>query len=245
MNKILMSSPEKTSIINDGKYRFSEDTTLTLEVEDFSKDIFLSVTSHKKVVFNLFSKNSTLNFHIQILKGAEFVFNYFSINGSNTITTNLLEDESKFYLNYSVLNDDNSNNKITVYHDASKTEAYLKNHGFSSGGAKLVFDVSSYITKEASSCISRQDNQILENSQSFSQINPNLYIENYDVEASHSAYIGEFKEDELFYLMSRGLKIEEAKLLLLQAFLMGSLHIDDERREKYQGEIKKYFIREV
>lgn len=50
MNKILMSSPEKTSIINDGKYRFSEDTTLTLEVEDFSKDIFLSVTSHKKVV---------------------------------------------------------------------------------------------------------------------------------------------------------------------------------------------------
>ena len=79
MNKILMSSPEKTSIINDGKYRFSEDTTLTLEVEDFSKDIFLSVTSHKKVVFNLFSKNSTLNFHIQILKGAEFVFNYFSI----------------------------------------------------------------------------------------------------------------------------------------------------------------------
>ena len=53
MNKILMSSPEKTSIINDGKYRFSEDTTLTLEVEDFCKDIFLSVTSHKKVVFNL------------------------------------------------------------------------------------------------------------------------------------------------------------------------------------------------
>ena len=45
--------------------------------------------------------------------------------------------------------------------------------------------------------------------------------------------------------MSRGLKIEEAKLLLLQAFLMGSLHIDDERLEKYQGEIKKYFIREV
>lgn len=245
MNKILMSSPEKTSIINDGKYRFLEDTTLTLEVEDFSKDIFLSVASHKKVVFNLFSKNSTLNFHIQILKGAEFVFNYFSVNGSNTITTNLLEDESKFYFHYSVLNDDNSNNKITVYHDASKTEAYLKNHGFSSRGAKLVFDVSSYIPKEANGCISRQDNQILENSPSFSQINPNLYIENYDVEASHSAYIGEFKEDELFYLMSRGLKIEEAKLLLLQAFLMGSLQVDDERREKYQGEIKKYFSREV
>ena len=245
MNKILMSSPEKTSVINDGKYRFSEDTTLTLEVEDFSKDIFLSVTSHKKVIFNLFSKNSTLNFHIQILKGAEFVFNYFSINGSNTITTNLLEDESKFYLNYSVLNDDNSNNKITVYHDASKTEAYLKNHGFSSGGAKLVFDVSSYIPKEASSCISRQDNQVLENSQSFSQINPNLYIENYDIDASHAAYVGEFKEAELFYLMSRGLTEESSKLLLLKSFLIGSFNLDENKQEEYYQEVIKYLNKEV
>lgn len=243
MNKILVNNEENELILNGGKYEFQKDGTFTLEVESFEKDIFLVVSEKVKVVLNLLGKKTNLHIHLQIKKDATLIFNYLALEGNISLRADLVEEGATFNLNYSVLNSNNSYNQIEIRHQASKTEALLKNHGFSKNHANLILDVSAYINKEASKCISHQDNQIIENENSLSQINPNLYIDNYDVDASHSAYVGEFKENELFYLMSRGLKIEEAKLLLLQAFLMGSLHIDDERREKYQGEIKKYFIR--
>ena len=78
-----------------------------------------------------------------------------------------------------------------------------------------------------------------------SQINPNLYIENYDVEASHAAYIGEFKEEALFYMMSRGISMDDAKFLLLKAFLLGSFNFDDTTYDNYMNGVTKYFNREV
>ena len=235
MNKILVNNKEKEIILDSGKYKFQENGTFSLEIENIEKDIFLVVSENIKVVLNVLSKNTNLKIHVYLEKNAKLVLNHLVIEGSN----------ASFELNYSVLSSKNSKNKIEVKHQSAKTKSLLKNHGFSRKHANLIFDVSAYITKGCNKCISKQDNQIIENENSLSMINPNLYIENYDIEASHSAYVGEFRENELFYLMSRGLSEEASKFLLLKSFLIGSFDLEEGVKERYYHEVIKYFNKEV
>ena len=245
MNKILLNSEENKILLDDNKFLFREDGIFSLEIADLTKNVFLVVSDNIKVVLNLLGKDTNLNIYLQIGENATFVFNHLVIEGNINLKVDLEKEGAVFNLNYSVLNSHNSCNQIEIRHNASKTEALLKNHGFSNNHANLIFDVSAYINKEAKKCISKQDNQIIENENSLSQINPNLYIDNYDVEASHSAYVGEFKESELFYLMSRGLTEDMSKFLLLKSFLIGSFSLEEKIQEKYYHEVIKYFNKEV
>lgn len=245
MNKILVSNEKKDFILDCDKYEFKEDGTFSLEVESSDKDIYLVVLENVKVVLNLLGKNTSFNFHIRLLKNASLVLNQLIIEGNMNISVDLVDEGADFKLNYSVLSSINSKNQIEIKHKSSKTTSLLKNHGFSKNHANIILDVSAYIDRDANKCISKQDNQIIENENSLSQINPNLYIENYDVEASHSAYVGEFKENELFYLMSRGLTEETSKFLLLKSFLIGSFDLEEKVQEKYYHEVIKYFNKEV
>ena len=48
---------------------------------------------------------------------------------------------------------------------------------------------------------------------------PALEIEENEVEAGHAASVGRLEDDQLFYLMSRGLSEEQAKKLLIDGFI--------------------------
>lgn len=245
MNKILVSNNIEESIKDNTKYEFKDDNTVWLEFNEIEKNISLIISNNTKIVLNILSKNSNIKFNIKVEENASLILNNLILEGSTSIYVDLNNQGASFKLNYSILSSKNSNNVIEVKHKSSKTNAILKNHGFSSKKANLIFDVSAYIDKDASKCISKQDNKIIENENSLSQINPNLYIDNYDIEASHSAYVGEFKEEQLFYLMSRGLTEEESKFLLLKSFLIGSFDLEDNIKERYYHEVIKYFNKEV
>lgn len=244
MNKILVNSEKNNFIFDNKKYEFKNSGTFSLEI-DTDKDVFLIVSKNVKVVLNLLGRNTKSRIHIKMEEDASFTLNCLIIEGKLNFKADLVGERSNLVFNYSVLNSSNSSNQIKINHEASKTTALLKNHGFSNNYANLIFDVSAYINKEANKCVSHQDNQIIENENSLSQINPNLYIDNYDVDASHSAYVGEFKENELFYLMSRGLDLEMSKFLLLKSFLIGSFDLEEKIQEKYYHEVIKYFNKEV
>lgn len=245
MNKILVNNEEQEHILNDGKYEFRKNANITLEINNLEKIICLTVLDNIQVVLNVLGKHASAHFHIKVGKNASFTLNYLLLEGNTNISVDLEKEYASFQLNYSILGSQHSKNQILVRHNAPQTKAFLKNHGFSRRNANLILDVSAYIPSASNKCVSKQDNQIIEEENSISQINPNLYIDNYDVEASHSAYVGEFKENELFYLMSRGLTEEASKFLLLKSFLIGSFSIDEKIKEKYYDEIIKYFDKEV
>ena len=48
---------------------------------------------------------------------------------------------------------------------------------------------------------------------------PTLLIDEYDVEASHQATVGQIDEETLYYLQSRGLDIRQATRLMTAGFL--------------------------
>lgn len=79
--------------------------------------------------------------------------------------------------------------RITVLKDAQKTQAYQAN------------------------------NNLLLSSAAHAYTRPHLVINADDVQCSHGATVGSLNEEELFYMRSRGISLEEAKLLQQQAFV--------------------------
>lgn len=51
------------------------------------------------------------------------------------------------------------------------------------------------------------------------EVDPELEILTNDVRASHAASVGQVDEEQLFYLMSRGINRKEAVKLIVEAFL--------------------------
>lgn len=240
MNNILVNKEEK---LDREEYEFLHDDTIFFNVEDIRRNVSFIVKDSVRVVINILAKKVDLTFNIRLSKNSCLTINSLVLGGCINSYVVLGEDSAEFNYNYSVISNRNSHNIVEVRHLANNTVSHLKNHGFSIDKADIIFDVNAYINKIASKCISNQDNKIIEKENSLSQINPNLYIDNYDVEASHSAYVGEFKENELFYLMSRGISRDDAEFLLLKAFLLGTLSGDILERFTYQ--IIKYIDKEV
>ncbi|MCM1449363.1 MAG: Fe-S cluster assembly protein SufD [Clostridiales bacterium] len=63
------------------------------------------------------------------------------------------------------------------------------------------------------------DRNILASRQARMHAKPQLLIYNDDVKCSHGATTGQLDERQLFYMQSRGIPYEEARLMLMQAFM--------------------------
>lgn len=115
---------------------------------------------------------------------------------------------------------------LKVFHHAKNTTSNLINHGINLEKGTLEFNVSSYIPEGVKGCIANQNNRIINLTNQECIIKPNLFIEEYDVIANHSAHVGSFKEDEIFYLERLGIPYETACKLLLQGFMKSFVQED-------------------
>mgnify|MGYP003304237271 CR=1 FL=1 len=95
------------------------------------------------------------------------------------------------------------------------------------------FIVDGIINRESERVDFKQDNKIINLRDGKSSILPNLIVDNNDIEASHSAYIGTFDEDKKFYMMSRGLSEKECDDLLIKAFLLSDMKLSEKERDIY------------
>ena len=126
-----------------------------------------------------------------------------------------------------------------IYHDAKETNSSIKNNIVSKEDGSETIQVSTFIPKGMKGCVANQNNRIISNNEKKNEIRPNLYIEEYDVEANHSALIGRFSKEELFYLQSRGISQIDATKLLLQGFLKSDIE-----NSKMQKEIERMIKKE-
>ena len=106
--------------------------------------------------------------------------------------------------------------KIIVAQDAQKTQAYQENHNI------LLSDDAKVDTK------------------------PQLEIYADDVKCSHGATIGRLNEEEQFYMRSRGISLEDAKVLQMISFIAPVLeHVEDEARREHASSELETAIRNV
>jgi len=147
----------------------------------------------------------------------------------------LMEADAQSYLNAVYLGRDAQMRDVTsrIDHDAPDCQSFQRIHGVLDNQSKAVFQgkvkVERYAQKTDGNQMSRT---LILSRDAEANTKPELEIYADDVTCSHGATIGELDSDQLFYLMSRGIGCDEARQILIEAFLVDVVDaLDDPKRE--------------
>ncbi len=110
--------------------------------------------------------------------------------------------------------------KVLVNHAVGKTFGRVVIRGIAKNGARIQVEGMIKIDKGADGVDDFLEMRLLLlDGRSQATAEPKLEIEANDVKASHAATVGRIDEEELFYLMSRGVSREGAERLIVDGFL--------------------------
>jgi Fe-S cluster assembly protein SufD len=91
--------------------------------------------------------------------------------------------------------------------------------GILDGRSRAVFNGRVFVREDARGTDAQQSNKnLLLSREARVDTKPQLEIYNDDVKCSHGATVGQLDEEELFYLLSRGLHVDLARNLLTYGF---------------------------
>lgn len=123
--------------------------------------------------------------------------------------------------------------EVTLLHSAPYTYGQMDNYGVTKDEGRLVFDGVGRIEKGMKQSSTHQTSKIIVfDPKCLAQANPYLYIDEYDVKASHAAGVGRMDEDHLFYLQSRGLTKAQAMRLITYGYLVPVVNVIDNENVK-------------
>ena len=109
---------------------------------------------------------------------------------------------------------------VDVNHLAPNGDSLVSCYGIASDKSEIHFEGSSFIQKGSVSTKTRQEAKaILFDALSQGYCSPVLKIDENDVSASHAASVGRVNDDHLFYLLSRGLTVLEARKLITLGYM--------------------------
>lgn len=233
VNRLFIEVVEDTELWID--YHALEKTKLEVlvQVNPHVKFMLYEVRSGKKMKIKYqYHLDEYADVQIHKFYCAEQVreFDIVHLNGMgssiNQIVKSIATDEEKY--------------DMAVYHNAKKTTSKIVNHGVTMHDGSIIFNVTSVVPQNMKECLVSQQSRIITNNQKECKISPNLLIDEYDVEANHSALIGKFQDEELFYLQSRGIPKEMAISLLTKGFLC-SMITEENMRKIIEDKISEYW----
>ena len=116
--------------------------------------------------------------------------------------------------------DEKVNFRIVMHHRAPGCKSTQLIKGIAGGAAQVHFDGTIVVAPDAQQTEAYQENHnIVLTEQARVETRPQLEIYADDVKCSHGATVGRLNEDERFYMRSRGIPDQEARLLQMLSFL--------------------------
>lgn len=205
VDRIILESNEEL-VINELKhnvYDIKENTKVIVNIND--------------MVYDYYEFNLEENSHLVINKL------YKGKDGFEEINVNLNGVNSKIDYNFGTLVYDDQKYVININHNNKNTISNVINHGVVMNDSKLEFIVNAIVKKGNKKSVLNQESKIIVMGENNSIIRPNLFVDEYDVEAIHAATIGRFNKEEIFYLMTKGINKDDAIKLLINGFLEGHI----------------------
>jgi len=199
------------------KYKFNLDNLAKVE-------LFTNFMARRKTKADI-----NLDFDLKT-KADLSLLNALSFKGKINMSTSVLLNGIESKVNMEVLNigKDSSESfvKQSIYHNEISTQSHINNWLIATDNAKLSYSVSGSIakTKEFSKCHQSNKGIMLSDGCAIT-VEPVLLIDEYNVEASHGAAIGQMDELQLYYLQSRGLNEQEAKSLIISGYTTPFIHM--------------------
>ncbi len=195
---------------------FEEVENINFEVKENST-LFLSMFAQKIIKNSKFTANVGKNARI-IVYFADFTVEKNHLNAS--INLNDEEAYCEWHLASLSSQKDDKQIAVSIYHNAPNTHGRIDNYGVCKENSTLVFSGISHIEKGCHQSTSHQNAKIVvfdDNCKAIAK--PILKIDENDIEASHAAVVGKISDEHIFYLTSRGLSIDEARMLITLGYL--------------------------
>lgn len=231
MNRILLDNSNK------GTIDIKKDASILIKDKFKEKYVFNIYNANVNILI-ISDKSKKITYELNIYKGNVSFNNISYDSNGSSIYVKLNKKESNITIHNSSVTKNKEKYDIRIDHNFSFTNSNVYNNGITLDDASITFNVTSYAPKGSFKSKINQDSKIITlNKENNNCINPILLIDEYDTEARHAAFIGNFKESELFYLMSRGLNREDASKLLTDGLLIGTLDIDFEEKEMLKGKL--------
>ena len=135
-------------------------------------------------------------------------------------------NNTNLYIVSSIINKDDSINNIDIKHIGNNNNTRFYTNGINLDNNKLYFNINGIVNKNIVNGYLEENSKIINMSDGDSKIIPNLIIDTKEIIANHSAYIGTFNNDDLYYLMSRNISRENAYKLLIKSILLSNMNLD-------------------
>ena len=222
---------EKNTNLNIYLSNIEHLSSINFDIKDDS-DVRLSVFSKKPI------NDSKIT--AKVGKNSRFLVYYadFTVEKNHLIANIELNEENascEWHLASFSSEKDDKDICVNMYHNSPLTFGRIDNYGVCRDNSKLMFSGISHIVKGCHQSASHQNAKIVVFDNDCKAIaKPILKIDENDIEASHAAVVGKVSDEHIFYLTSRGLNEEEAKLLITLGYLKP---IKNGFNEKIQQEI--------
>ncbi len=201
------------------------------------KNASLTLLSFKK---NEKSENIRINVNTYLEEDAYIESkNITSFSSSSLFNQNIymLEKNSHIDSLDVIINASNKKQEFNfdTYHNVGDSYSNMRNFCICKNDSLIHMNTNGKIKKGSSnSNLSQKTKGLILDQTSQISANPLLLIDEYDCLASHGASIGAIDEEELYYLMSRGLTKEDSERLIVEGFIHPFIEeLNDEKLQSY------------
>ena len=252
-------------LLPDGysEYEIDSDRDLEITFRAFGKcDAFIRIvkagslrirtyaaqTSHVSYLFwNVADSTITADESHEVMGDAQVTVAYGECNGSETHRKTyvaLREQGAEALVSSASLVSCRKDYQMNVVNFAPHTYGDMKNYAVVLGSGNLLIDAVGKIVRGAYGSESHQTSRALsfEEGQK-AEILPELLIDENDVQASHAMSIGTVDEDQLYYLMSRGLSTQQCISLISTGYLLPIAETLD--NEELKAKLKEEMERKI
>lgn len=192
-----------------------------IEKNDSNRSIKIELENNSNIKYVSIDLSTSSNKEIKLKKNNNLEMVLANFNGGDKSLKVYLDDEESSLDIKSIImmKDDSDKELIEAYHNAKNTQSKIENY-ITSNKAKVDVDVIGKIKKgmSNSNCVQKSRGIILSNDAKI-KVMPVLLIDEFDVSANHGAAIGKLNDEDLYYLMSRGISKKDAEMLIVKGFL--------------------------
>lgn len=195
------------------------------------------------------NKESNIQVYVDVQENAKFegmVIEFASNNVKCKVDVHLNEIAATSYVRLATVASHKEKKQfdiITTSH-ARQTSGVMDNYGVVKDQGDLLIIGTGRMNKGVSGSTSEQTNRVIMfDKESKADTKPNLYIDEFDVKASHACSVGTIDENQLYYLCSRGLTEAHARRFITLGYLIPVL--DYVSNEEIKKEIQEVILKKV
>lgn len=205
----------------------------TIEIQEYAS------LKHNIIIYEEINE-VVMNQKVNISNSGEYTSALLDVSEVNIKFNNQINLNGEYassYFRSAVVSNKDAKKKyeIATSNNAFYTSSKMDNYGVCKDNSKLEFIGIGTIKKGFKQSNNHQNSKIIVFDElSNASVQPLLYIDEYDVLASHSAAVGKVNDEHMYYLCSRGLSEEQARGFITRGYLLPvlSYFLDESIKEK-------------